>query len=213
MNTLRVEQLRSNLEQLYKSRSDLLFHGWHHIKFVARKSVEFGAEFNINIELLEAAALTHDLNYIVDVQSEVDDGKELREKVLSEVGFSPDEIAYVEDTVHGSSSEFSGGDISDASKALSDADKLFKVLPVGPMILSSRYITETKVDIQKWADRIVRDQRPLLESGKYFYTQSAKEKYLGWAKLNLDWVEMVRASLDDPDIQSFLEDSKELGYL
>jgi len=198
---------------MYASRSDLLFHGWHHITFVTCKSIEFGLEFAIDAELLEAAALTHDLNYIVDVKSSVDDGQALRAQVLTDAGFSTEEINDIEAIVHDSSSEHSGGDISDAAKALSDADKLFKVLPVGPMILSSRYITETKGDIEKWADRIIRYQKPLLESGRYFYTESAKEKYLHWAKLNLAWVAMVQDSLQDPDIQAFLEDCKRLNYI
>lgn len=213
MNSSRLKTLRATLKELYDSRDDLLFHGWHHVTFVTRKSLEFAAEFEVNIELLEAAALTHDLNYVVDVKSRVDDGKDLRIKILGDAGFNKLEIEDIEETIHNSSTEFSGGDISDASKALSDADKLFKVLPVGPMIMSARYITETKVDVKKWADRIIREQKPLFESDKYFYTYSAKEKYLKWAKLNLEWVEMVRESLDDPDIQSFLDDCKELGYI
>lgn len=213
MQSARNEKLYSKLKELYRSyQQELLFHGWHHITFVTRKSLEFASELSIDMELVEAAALTHDLNYIVDLTSEVDAGRALREQVLGECGFTPEEISNIEDTVHNSSTEFSGGDISDASKALSDADKLFKVLPVGPMIMSSRYIAETKVDIQKWADRIIRDQKPLLESDKYFYTQAAR-RYLKWAQLNLEWVEMVRESLDDPDIQSFLNDCKELGYI
>lgn len=213
MNSNRLTHLRIALIELYDSRDDLLFHGWHHVTFVTRKSLEFAGEFKVNIELLEAAALTHDLNYIVDTKSRVDDGEELRKRMLDEAGFNQSEIEEIENTVHYSSTEFSGGDISDASKILSDADKLFKVLPVGPMIMSARYITETKVDIKKWADRIIRDQKPLFESDKYFYTQLAKEKYLKWAKLNLEWVEMVKASLDDPDIQAFLDDCKKLGYI
>jgi len=213
MSSNRVETLRATLKNLYGSQNNLLFHGWHHITFVTRKSLEFAGEYELDLELLEAAALTHDLNYIVDVKSDVDAGKELRSEVLGKAGFNVVEISNIENTIHNSSTKFSDGDISDASKALSDADKLFKVLPIGPMIMSSRYITETKVDIDKWADRIIRDQKPLLESDRYFYTKSAKEKYLHWAKLNLEWVETVRNSLDDPDIQIFLDDCKELGYI
>lgn len=213
MDSNRLGTLKAALKELYDPRNDLLFHGWHHITFVARKSLDFAAEFDVNVELLEAAALTHDLNYIVDVESDVDDGKGLRAQILGDAGFGNAEIAEIEDTIHNASTEFSGGDISDASKALADADKLFKVLPVGPMIMSARYITETKVDIEKWAERIIRDQKPLLKAGKYFYTHTAKEKYLKWAELNLEWVEMVKDSLDEPDIQSFLKDCKRLGFI
>jgi len=214
MQSLRNQQLYDNLKVLYETyKEELLFHGWHHIAFVTRKSLEFADEFKIDKEVLEAAALTHDLNYIVDVTSEVDDGKNLRAEELAAVGYNSEEISTIERVVHDASTENSGGNISDTAKALSDGDKLFKVLPVGPMILSARYITETKVDIKKWADRIIRDQKPLLESGIYFHTRIAKERYLAWAKLNLQWVEMVRSSLDDPDIKLFLEDCKSLGFV
>ncbi len=213
MSSPRVEALRTTLREIYSPRDDLLFHGWHHITFVTRKSLEFAREFDVDVELLEAAALTHDLNFITNVKSSVDDGREIRAEVLSKAGFNEHEIPDIENLVHGSSTEFSGGDISDSSKVLSDADKLFKVLPVSPMILSARYITETKVDIEKWADRIIRDQKPLLDADKYFYTKMAKEKYLTWARLNLEWVEAVKQSLDDPDVQLFLKDCKDLGYI
>jgi HD superfamily phosphodiesterase len=65
--TPRNQKLRERLEQLYKSYADtLLFHGWHHITFVARNSLEFAEELDVNKELVEAAALVHDLNYVTD---------------------------------------------------------------------------------------------------------------------------------------------------
>ncbi len=212
--TPRNKQLTQELRTLYASYTDtLLFHGWHHVRFVVRKSLEFAKELEVDMELVEAAALTHDLNYLTDTTSMVDAGARLRSEQLAKVGYSPKEIAIIEETVHAASTEHRDANIADLAKALSDADALFKVLPVGPMILSARFIAETKVDLRKWADRIIREQQPLLEGGIYFYTQTAKERYLEWAKLNLEWVAMVQRSLDDPDIQLFLEDCKELGYL
>ncbi len=214
MQSLRNKLLYKNLKELYAShQEELLFHGWHHITFVTRKALEFSAEFKVDLELLEAAALTHDLNYIVDTTSAVDDGKILRIKELEKAGYSPSEIESIEQTVHESSTENRDADISNLAKALSDADALFKVLPVGPMILSSRFISETKVDLRKWADRILREQQPLLDQGIYFYTDIARKRYLDWAKLNLQWVTMVRDSLDDSDVQVFLDDCKALGFL
>lgn len=184
------------------------------MSFVTRKALEFASEFpSINRELLEVSALLHDVNYIGDTTTGVDDGARMRAELLSGAGYSPEEIALIEKTVHDASTEYSGGEISDMSKALSDADKMFKVLPVGPIILTARYLTETKADIKKWADRIIREQRPLLDNDKYFYTQIAKQKYLAWAQINLQWVEQVRASIDDEDVQLFLQDCKELGFL
>lgn len=215
MESPRNKVLYENLKNTYDShKEDLLFHGWHHITFVTRKALEFAHEFKgINREYLEAAALTHDLNYVVDTTSEVDDGRKLRIKELTTAGYSKNEINLIEKTIHDASTENSGGNISEMSKALSDADKLFKALPVGPMILSARYITETKADIRKWADRIIKDQKILLDKGVYFHTELAREKYTSWAELNLAWVQQVRDSLDDPDVQLFLDDCKELGYI
>jgi len=210
----RNQKLRSNLEWLYQRYTDtLLFHGWHHVAFVTRKSLEFAEELGVNKELVEAAALTHDLNYISDVTSNVDAGRTLREEQLSTVGYSAEDIALIEQTVHTASVENRDADISDMAKALSDADSLFKVMPVGLIVLSARFITETKVDLRKWADKIMRDQQPLLDKGIYFYTKTANDRYLEWAKVDLAAVASIQQSLDDPDIQEFLEDCKKLGYL
>ncbi len=210
----RNEQLTQNLKALYESSTEaLLFHGWHHVQFVVRKSVEFAEELKVDRELAKAAALTHDLNYLIDTKSTVDTGAALRAQQLAKVGYDEAEIAIIEEAVHSASTEHRSASIATLAKALSDADALFKVLPVGPMILSARFITETKTDLRKWADRIMREQQPLLDSGIYFYTQTARDRYLEWARLNLEWVAMVQRSLDDPDIQLFLEDCKRLGYL
>lgn len=212
--TERNQSLHDNLKALYEDYTDtLLFHGWHHIHFVARKSVEFARELQADEELVEAAALTHDLNYIVDVTSNADTGHELRAEQLRKAGYTNEEIAVIEETVHTASTQNRHADISDMAKALSDADSLFKVLPVGPMILSSRFITETKIDIKKWADGVVSKQQPLLDQGIYFYTEAARSRYLKWAKINLELVATIQESLDDPDIQLFLEDCKKLGFI
>lgn len=103
--------------------------------------------------------------------------------------------------------------ISHAAKALSDADSLFKVMPLTPIIFSSHYIVENKVDIQKWADKIISEQSPLMEQGIYFYTKAANEKYLKWAKTDLELVKQVKESLDDPAIKEMLEIAYELKVI
>jgi uncharacterized protein len=212
----RNKQLHDSLKVLYRQYADtLLFHGWHHISFVTRKALEFAEDLRVNKELIEAAALTHDLNYIADVTSDVDAGKSLRAEQHQKVGYNVEEIALIETTVHSASIQNRDENISDLAKALSDADSLFKVLPVGPMILTARFITETKTDLRKWADRILisEAQQEKLDKGIYFYTDAARKRYTAWAKLDLEWVKMVRDSLDDPDIQSFLQDCKKLGFI
>jgi uncharacterized protein len=212
--THRTKLLQDNLITLYEPyKASLLFHGWHHIAFVARKSVEFAAELHADPELVEAAALVHDLNYLVDVKSRVDAGKALRTEQLQKAGFNNDEIATIEDAVHSASTDFRHADISNIAKAVADADSLFKVMPVAPILLTPHFISETKTDLKKWSERIIRDQQPLLEQGIYFYTETAKQRYLGWAELNLKLVSTIRESLDDPDMQDFLEACKTVGLL
>ena len=208
-------QLIQNIQKLYEPlNKELLFHGWHHIEFVARKAVEFASEIgNVNQELVEAAALTHDLNYIIDRKSEAEAGQEMRAQQLALVGFSTAEITEIDDIVVTSSITNRDSEISDAAKALSDADCLYKILPISLVTFSSKYIQETGVDLRQWADRIIKYQRPLLDQGIYFYTESANRKYLDWAKKDIEFVELISASLQDPDIQMLLKTSQDLGIL
>lgn len=82
MQTPRTTKLAADLEKLYNDRSaDLLFHGWHHIYFVAKKAVQFAKEYDVDKEQIEAAALTHDLNYLVKINSEPEAGKQLRDLI------------------------------------------------------------------------------------------------------------------------------------
>lgn len=90
MTTHRTTKLAAELEKLYKERSpDMLYHGWHHVYFVAKKAVIFAKELDVDIELVEAATLMHDLNYLVEVNSNPEVGKEIRERYLVSAGFLP----------------------------------------------------------------------------------------------------------------------------
>lgn len=214
MTTPRTSKLTNELEKLYQDRSaDMLFHGWHHIYFVTKKAAEFAEAFDVNKELVVAAALTHDLNYLVEVNSEPEAGKELRAKYLSESGFSQDEIREIEDIVIQEHTATRHADISDAAKALSDADTLFKALPITPILFAGHFITENHIDIRKLADKIVSEQRPLMDSTIYFYTDQAKQKYLHWAKHNLRLWENVQESLDDKDVSEMLEIARSLRVI
>ncbi|HEV2403541.1 MAG TPA: HD domain-containing protein [Candidatus Saccharimonadales bacterium] len=197
--TKRTAILAKNLELLYgKHKKSLLFHGWHHIYFVAKKAVEFANELDVNKEIVEAAALTHDLNYIVDVRAQGPEaGTALRTKYLKEAGFSESEISEINKIVLEEHTAYRHANISDAAKVLSDADSLFKVMPINPVLFSSKFITETKSDLRAWATRIINEQKPLMEQGIYFYTDIAKCKYTAWAETDLELVEQVLEALDD----------------
>jgi uncharacterized protein len=210
MTTSRTTTLADALKTLYQERSDdMLFHGWHHIYFVAKKAVTFARELGVETELVEAAALTHDLNYVVSVNSEPEAGKELRANYLQEAGFSSSEITNIEDLVMQEHTATRHKDISDAAKALSDADTLFKALPVTPIIFAGHFITENNTDIQRLAAKVVREQRPLMDGDIYFYTSSAKAKYMKWAQTNLVLWENVQEALRDADVSEMLQIARE----
>ena len=212
--TRRTELLRALMFELYaRHNSKLLAHGWHHVEFVTRKSLEFAVELGVSEETVEAAALTHDLNYVVDPKSHVEAGQSLRQEYLSKCRFSDTEILQIESAVQEASTKNRHEGISEEAKALADADSLFKVLPISPIVFSGRFIEETGVSIEVWADTITRQQGPLLDQGEYFYTKTAKKRYGDWARLNLELVETIRGSLSDPDVQELLRSMKRLGLL
>jgi len=213
MITPRADTLAANLKTLYYSEraKPLLFHGWHHIYLTAVKSVEFAAEFpEVDKEIIQAAALVHDLNYIVKTNSEPEIGEQLRKTYLDEASFSEGEIAIIERLVLEAHTATRSAAISDAAKALSDADSLFKVLPLTPILFSSHYLTENKVGLEEWADKIIREQKPLMDEDIYFYTKVANDSYLRWAKTNLALVEQVKEALSDPAIKEILDIAQEL---
>lgn len=209
-----ITELRQKIKAMYEPLNmELQFHGWHHINFVTRKALEFAPELGADPELVEISGLVHDLNYIVDRKSDADAGKELRTQILTDAGFSPEVIKRVESIVMEGSTSSGIPVQTPEAKALADGDRLFKVLPIGPVIFSSRYIAETGVDLQKWSSRIIDEQIPLLENDEYFYSQTARQKYLPWAKQNLDLVKAIHNSLDDPDMQALIENCREIGIL
>lgn len=215
MISIRNDNLAEKLKELYYEKAaDLLFHGWHHIHLTARKAPEFAEEFpDVDKELVEAAALVHDLNFIAAPKSEPEAGAGLRTQYLSDAGFSTEEISYIESVVIEAHTATRHADISNAAKALSDADSLFKVMPLTPIIFSSHWIVENKADINEWADKIIKEQSPLMEQGIYFYTKMANEKYLEWAKLDLELVKQVKQSLEDPAIKETLEIAYDLKVI
>lgn len=210
----KLTALRDRLEVLYREHKErLLFHGWHHIVFVSKKAKEFAESIGADVFLSESAGLVHDLNYVVEVNSNPDRGAELRAQMLGECGYTQDEQERIEKIVMEEHTATRGKDLSPEGMALSDADTLFKALPVTPVLFSSKYIEESRVDIEKLSEKIVGEQRPLFDSGIYFYTDMAKGRYLEWAKVNLALWENIRESLKDEDVQEMLAIAKDRGVL
>jgi uncharacterized protein len=214
MSSSKIEKLIALLKPLYLEHSkNLLFHGWHHITFVRKKALEFAESVSANKLIVEAAALTHDLNYIVKPNSEPEEGKELRQEFLSKAGFFVDEITRIETVVLESHTGTRNEKITSEGMALSDADTLFKALPITPIIFAQKYITQNKVDIYKSANKVTSEQNPLIEQDIYFYTDYAKRKYLNWAKDNLKLWNNVIEAFKDEDIKEILKIANELGVL
>ena len=182
----------------------LLFHGWHHVQFVTSKATQFARSLGADEELVEASALVHDLNYIIEVNSEPEKGAELRASVLAEANFDATSIERIEFIVHEAHTANRGTEISPEAMALSDGDALFKSLPITPILFASKYLSQNKVDIEKLAHKVVSEQKPLLEQDIYFYSDQAKT-YLCWAKVNLELWANVEEALKDDDVSKLIE--------
>ncbi len=202
-----VTALRERIEKLYAERGQkALFHGIHHIRFVAHKAREFAEALQANSFLCESAALVHDINYLIEQNSAPERGVELRKQILSECQYSPLDQEAIENIILEEHTGNRGKNISKEAMALSDADTLFKALPITPILFTGKYIQENSVDIKQLAHKIITEQRPLFDAGIYFYTDSARERYLKWAQTNLELWENVYESLSDLDVQRLLSD-------
>jgi uncharacterized protein len=209
--TTRLQHLSDSLYELYKDRPDLILHGWHHIHFVSKKTQEFADDLDVDKELIEAAGLVHDLNYIVEAESGPGTGQALRKRYLSAAGFSDERIKQIESIVIEAHTDTGQGKISNEAKVLRDADSVFAVMPLTAILMSGKYIVENHLDLAHWARKIIVERQHLVEKGVFFYTKTAKRKYLGWAKANLETVQHVEEALRDPDTQAMLRISDELG--
>jgi uncharacterized protein len=201
----KLESLEVSLKALYAQHPYLLFHGWHHIWFVFRKSKVFAADIGADEFLVQSAALVHDVNYIAEKNSKPEAGQNIRENILTENGYSQEEVERVEQIVMEEHTATRNESISSEGKALSDADTLFKALPVTPILLAGKYIQENEVDIARLAEKIVGEQSPLMEKDIYFYTPKARGLYLNWAKVNLELWKNVQTCLKDEDVTEMLK--------
>jgi uncharacterized protein len=183
-----------------QNKRDMPFHGWHHVTFVTKKAKIFAKELGADEAAVTIAALLHDVNYLVAARGNASMGRGLRGTLLREVGLDDDSISLIEDIVLSSETRSRGREISREAMALSDADTLFKALPITPVILAPLYMRETGQSMSELAQKIVGEQVPLNDDGIYFYSESAKKKYEDWGEANLTlWVQ-IRDSLADPSV-------------
>jgi uncharacterized protein len=183
----------------------LPFHGWHHVSFVRSKAVQFARANGAEVSVVETAALVHDVNYLVRRNSPAAEGGRLRGNLLEQAGIRAGTIDWIERIVVEAEMANRGRDISLESQALSDADTLFKALPVTPVMLSHRYLAENGITLRELADKIVGEQQHKIDDGYYFYNPEAAMTYSRWAATNLMLWQHIRESLDDDDVSTLLD--------
>ncbi|MFC6094102.1 MULTISPECIES: HD family phosphohydrolase [Saccharothrix] len=182
----------------------LQFHGWHHVSFVRDKAVHFARRNGADAPLVEVAALVHDVNYMVRRNSLPVDGRRLRLDILERAGV-PDHLARrVDRVVEEAEMRTRDRNISPEAQALSDADTLFKALPVTPVVLAPRYLEENGITLRELAHKIVGEQRDKHDEGYYFYDPEAAATYSRWATANLELWSCIVESLDDPSVTELL---------
>lgn len=184
----------------------LPFHGWHHIEFVRAQAAELAAENGADSFLVASAALVHDLNYMVERNSRAIEGSELRRTTLEAAAFSDTEVELIEEIVLDAETSSRGASLSLEAQALSDADTLFKALPVTPVMLAHRYMEETGQSLSELCDEILRFQLPLLDEGIYFYNARCRELYSRWARVNLELWESIRESLQSRPVAILVQE-------
>ena len=173
-----LDLLYTTVKSLYDKGPELLFHGWHHVEFVYRKSSIFAKDLGADILLSQSAALVHDLNYLTAtaIWTPPAAGRELRTYVLRQAGYSAEVMAIIEDIVISEETSIRGNkELTPEMKALADADTLFKALPITTPIFSAKFMAQTNYSIRRLARKIVSEQTPLLESGSYFYSDLAQK--------------------------------------
>jgi uncharacterized protein len=182
----------------------LPFHGWHHVSFVRSKAVEFACANNSNVPVVETAALVHDVNYLVRRNSDASAGRGLRMDLLADAGVDWDTALWIDEIVDEAEMRTRHRDISLEAQALSDADTLFKALPVTPVVLAHRYLIENGISLRELASKIVGEQVEKQDDGYYFYNPEAAATYTGWAEANLRLWQCIHESLDDPTVEELL---------
>lgn len=200
-----IEDVERQVWQLCQDlAANLQFHGWHHVSFVRDKAIHFAERNDACVEVVHVAALVHDLNYMVRRNSLPMDGAELRAKVLASAGVDAAVAEWIEKIVIEAEMRTRDRNISLEAQALSDADTLFKALPVTPVVLAHKYLQENGITLRELAHKIVGEQQGKHDAGFYFYDAEAAATYSKWASANLKLWQCIVESLDDPCVEDLL---------
>lgn len=200
-----VEKVEASTRRHYEEfRSHLPFHGWHHIEFVRSKAVMLAGRNGADGAVVEVAALLHDLNYMVKRNSRVAEARNLRAELLGDLGVAGELIARIETVIAEAETEARDADVSLEAQALSDADTMFKALPVTPVLLAHKYMAETGQSLRELCDRILRDQVPLRDQGIYFYDDEVRHEFEEWSNANLHLWECIDAALQHSEVRDLV---------
>lgn len=184
--------------------SGLPFHGWHHVEFVRARAVKFAERNGANVAIVEAAALLHDLNYMVKRNSRVNAGEDLRGVILEGLQVSRSNIKWIENVIREAETEARDEDAGLEARALSDADTIFKALPITPVMLAHLYMEETGENLRELCTRIIRNQVKLYDEGIYFYDDEVREQYEEWAAANLKLWQCINDSLGQQEVRDLV---------
>jgi uncharacterized protein len=198
-----VDQLIRQLCWRYADK--LPFHGWHHVNFVRTKAVGFAGHNGADAGVVEVAALVHDVNYLVRRNSSAAAGSDLRLSMLAESGVSDEVSCWIDAIIDEAEMATRHRNISLEAQALSDADTLFKALPVTPVVLAHKYLKENDLSLRELAHKIVGEQANVHGEGYYFYNTEAAATYSRWAGANLELWQCIKEAVDDPTVAELLD--------
>jgi len=94
---------------------------------------------------------------VVRSNSAPEAGRQLRKGYLQNAGFESSDIERVEEIINETRTATRSGSISPEGAALSDADTLFKALPMTPVVFSHLYLTKTGSGCASWPRRSSRN--------------------------------------------------------
>ncbi|MGC7098568.1 HD family phosphohydrolase [Amycolatopsis lurida] len=201
-----IDAVEQAVRQLCRRHAERLpFHGWHHVSFVRAKSVGFAEHNGADVSIVETAALVHDVNYLVRRNSPAAEGSGLRRQLLADAEVPLGAAERIDAIIDEAEMANRGPDISLEAQALSDADTLFKALPVTPVVLAHKYLRENGLSLRELANKIVGEQRDVHDEGYYFYNAEAAAEYSRWALANLELWQCIKEAVDDPAVEELLD--------
>jgi uncharacterized protein len=209
-----VDAVEDRVHLLCRRHAERLpFHGWHHVSFVRAKAVGFAQHNGADRTVVEVAALVHDVNYLVRRNSPAAAGRDVRLELLAECDVEEGVARWVDAIVDEAEMATRGRYISLEAQALSDADTLFKALPVTPVVLAHRYLRENGLSLRELAHKIVGEQCGAHDEGYYFYNPQAAKTYSRWAMANLQLWRCIEEAVDDPTVVELLDAVHEVDAL